>query len=521
MRALRFLIFRTIKNRIRILVENPLQFTLTMIFGFIFLGLFVTSIVVPSDAEEIRNVNEVYAVALGLYLSIFVSALLRGVGNGANFFSMADVNFLFSAPLTPKRILSYGLIKQIVAAILFGLLLLFQYFWLKQTYDLDLLTLVYLVCGYFVVMLISQITSMLIYLYASLQAKRKTVLKVIIFVFIFAIIFYLGALVGFLFDRTDILLLLLLREPLYYIPIAGWMMALILGLIQGGFSIVLLSGLIGLWLIVTFLLFFFFKADFYEDVIQTTETTFSAINSRKEGRMDEAIPRNVRVGRIGIKQGSGSHVFYYKHKLETRRSRVFILDISNLILISVTILLALILQEYQILLIFIVSLYISIIISAQNRWLKELTYPFVYMIPERPFVKLMMVFLESIKKTVWMALIIFITIGIRMNLTILELLTAITGYVSFNLLYMSVTVFSERAFGTIRNKSLAMSLYFVLLVLLTIPGVFVGLIIARSIDPLYFAAIVMSVMTVWHCFITAVMIYWSKDILKNAELANK
>ena len=43
------------------------------------------------------------------------------------------------------------------------------------------------------------------------------------------------------------------------------------------------------------------KMDFYEDVLKSTETNYSAIIAAKEVHCQDAVPGNVRVGRIGLK----------------------------------------------------------------------------------------------------------------------------------------------------------------------------------------------------------------------------
>ena len=45
------------------------------------------------------------------------------------------------------------------------------------------------------------------------------------------------------------------------------------------------------------LIIFKLNADYYEDVLASTEVSFSAITAKKEGRVAEAAPRKVKIGR--------------------------------------------------------------------------------------------------------------------------------------------------------------------------------------------------------------------------------
>ncbi|MGN1214496.1 MAG: putative ABC exporter domain-containing protein, partial [Bacteroidaceae bacterium] len=79
------------------------------------------------------------------------------------------------------------------------------------------------------------------------------------------------------------------------------------------------------------------NADYYEDVLKATEVSFSAITARKEGKVAENAPRKVKVGKIGLPGGEGASAIAAKHKIENRRSRVFLLDMTSVIMALVTI----------------------------------------------------------------------------------------------------------------------------------------------------------------------------------------
>ena len=66
--------------------------------------------------------------------------------------------------------------------------------------------------------------------------------------------------------------------------------------------------------------------DYYEDVLQSTETAFLTQAAAKEGRVADTAPRNVSVGKTGLGGGRGASAFYYKHRVENRRSRKWLLS---------------------------------------------------------------------------------------------------------------------------------------------------------------------------------------------------
>ena len=52
--------------------------------------------------------------------------------------------------------------------------------------------------------------------------------------------------------------------------------------------------------------------DYYEDVLQSTETSFNAQVAAREGRVSENAPKNISLGRTGLGGGWGASAFYYK-----------------------------------------------------------------------------------------------------------------------------------------------------------------------------------------------------------------
>ena len=69
------------------------------------------------------------------------------------------------------------------------------------------------------------------------------------------------------------------------------------------------------------------KADYYEDVLQSTEFNYQRIQDYKEGRnISSTTNRKVKVKdkENGLNKGKGAFIFAYKHLLEMKRSSRFI-----------------------------------------------------------------------------------------------------------------------------------------------------------------------------------------------------
>ena len=70
---------------------------------------------------------------------------------------------------------------------------------------------------------------------------------------------------------------------------------------------------------------------YYEDVMQTTEAAYTSVTAAKEGRVQEAAPKNIKKGKMGIGKGFGANTFYYKHLIENRRGKILLLPTLTIV----------------------------------------------------------------------------------------------------------------------------------------------------------------------------------------------
>ena len=142
MKALLYLLRKTIQNALRELVKKPV----TLIPYLVIAGLLIFSATMTSGepAGEVRNLNAYAAIVNGVFLLIFCTSLLQGLKQGMALFSMADVNLLFTAPVNPRKILIYGVVRQAGILVLASVCMLAP---VSYTH-LSVLAVYYTVCPY-------------------------------------------------------------------------------------------------------------------------------------------------------------------------------------------------------------------------------------------------------------------------------------------------------------------------------------------------------------------------------------
>ena len=526
MSAIPYLYLTTIKNSLKQLKKHPSK----LITYLVFLALLVFVLISPnfsggSSQMPQGNMSELSAMVFALYLFVLLPGVMRGFSSGASFFSMADVNLLFSTPISKKKILLYGMIKQLGTTLMVGFFLLFQYAWLNERYGLSVGGLLIILLGYSLTIFLAQLLAMLIYSFTSgddvLRKKVKTAVIALVVLTVAGMLFPLLRVGTFSLAAA----VEAANAPwLSFFPVAGWLRCGAAGAIAGQWLPPLLS--LCAWIVATIGLVMVItksRADFYEDVLKATEVSFTAITAAKEGKMQDASPTNVKVGRTGLGKGWGSSAFYYKHRIENRRARVFFLDMMSLTMLGVSLLFAFFMRSMDgnIIAVFAFSTYMQFFSVATGRWAKELLFPFVYLIPDKPFRKLVMICMESIQKSVLEALLFYIPVMFLLKASPLVIFACVLARVGFGLLFIAGNVLMERVFGSLINKALIIILYFLMMILLAAPGVVGGVFLAMALPEALRIAAAFLVIFLWNVLISAAVVFFCRNILDYAELNNR
>ena len=259
--------------------------------------------------------------------------------------------------------------------------------------------------------------------------------------------------------------------PVKLFPVGGWLgwsFAGVLGLDRWWPGLALCA----VWLAVMVVLLVRFPGDWYEDVLRTAELAQSAIAAKKEGNLDAA-PGKIRLGKTGLGKGWGASAFYYKQKREDTRGGWLLLSPASLAFAGVVIVLAVLWRSAGLLTLFGLSVYLQIFSTGQNRLSRELGKPFLYLVPEPAFAKLLQCLRALLPSAGMEAVVTFVPVCLLLGLGPGSILACVFSRLTYALLFQSGDLLVER-FWSGANKTLLMVLYLVILLLLTLPGVIVG-----------------------------------------------
>ena len=518
MSSLRYLFFTQLKNQVKELLHRPSQLVSVILVAAL-LGFMLLGSSAPVNAQELLPSSYLSAMVLAFYALMFFMVAHNGLASGASFYTMADVSLLFSSPISNRRVLLYGLVRQMGTSVLLGFFLIFQYSWLHNLFGLSIGGLLVILLGYALIIFCAQLTSMALYSLSAGDDGRKALAKKIywgcVALSVLAVAAPLllseGSWLERLIDAANSPLTLL-------IPAGGWAANAVGGFVGQNLPTAA-GGLILLLLFIAALLLLIIKtdADFYEDVLQATEASHSAITAKKEGKMQDVLPKNIKVGKTGLGRGKGADAFYYKHKLENRRAKIFLFDGMSLIMGGCLLLMSLFMREAGAAILFALATYFQFFTMMTGRWVKELTLPYVYMAPQPAFRKLLAICREQVRTIAAEAVVLMVLVGLIVGAEPWVIAAMVVARIGYGLLYIAGNILAERVLGGMVNKILLFTLYFLILLVVAAPGIILGIVAGIFTG----TAAGLLVTFLWNLLAAAVIGFACKDILNCAELNNK
>ncbi|MDL2219815.1 putative ABC exporter domain-containing protein [Ruminococcaceae bacterium OttesenSCG-928-O06] len=524
MNSLVFKLRKTLKNRLLQLRRKPGLLVLYLLFA----GLITMSFIGASSGHMALGGNTDIGwlkLAFLAYLLLFAfTSVTAGLSTGASVFAMADVNFLFTAPVSPKLVLVDGLLQQAGKSIFASVFILMMGSTLRSVWGVGPTWLLALFVGYVFSLVVFQLVSVVIYMYANGRPGAKRVVAVVAAALLLPTV--LAILVPYLggVPIADALLAALHGNILYTLPVAGWVTQGVFGLLSGNFVAAGLGlGLSMLGVALCFVLLLAGKSDYYEDVLVATETTFQRQRAAAEGNLQAAeTRRKVKLGKneSGKIWGWGASAFLGKHMLEDfRRNRLKLLDASSFSFILTAAAMAFFLrQEGGLITILITTMMMRMFLVGTGLGLKELYTHYIFMVPASSFAKIVWSNLELCIKSLAESVIAFVAAGLIMGASAVEILLCVVVTAVFTVLLVSVNLLSMRMFASVLSQGLLLTFYMLFVLLVMAPGIVGAVLLGMVVGGLGGLAAGLGVLTLWQLLLSALFFFLARGVLHNCDM---
>ena len=353
------------------------------------------------DVAQIMMIVELIVAAVVFIILVF--GVRSGMKQGSDIFMMADVNFLFTAPMKPQSVLLFRLTFQMLTIFAGTLYLLFQIPNLVINLNLSIETCFVIYFSLILALVIQKVVSVGMYTYTATHEKiKKYVMPVaiglgILLVVMTVLIYYMTGDIWTTLEYTWA------STWSRYIPIVGWIKAIVFHAINGNivaagvYFVLTLIGIGGLTYLVWQM-----KADFYEDAMtgaqkredlllaasenrKSIEVNTDAVKKKSKRKVDSELPPI-------LDKAKGVDVFLAKELLVRMRLAKFGVVTNTmlwyfLISIGISLLNVFVFEVHNFTLVGFIFMFVLFFRNYGNPIAQETSMNWLFLVPESPYKK--------------------------------------------------------------------------------------------------------------------------------------
>ena len=248
----------------------------------------------------------------------FVTLTIATVNKGGELFKPADVPLLFASPMKPQSVLMFRLMNSLGMNIVVGFYMIFQIPNLVNNLHISVWSAFIILLAYILTMLFSTLVQIAFYT-LSRNSKKGTVNIGSILIGFYAVL--LVAFIAYTtITKQDVGLAAFKffgSKHTFFIPFLGWIRGMVYYSMMGDvLRTVIFTALFVVACIVTVVVIWNVKADFYEDAMFATERVAAKLENSQKAQKGGTVTRNkdrsAKIERDGFHYGSGAGVFFYK-----------------------------------------------------------------------------------------------------------------------------------------------------------------------------------------------------------------
>lgn len=451
-----YLYRKTFKNRVKRALKKPVTYIYAA-FVILYFYFIFRSFPVFLGMFEVEGASVLTAVLTAIVFIFIPSNMISYSKRKGLVFRESDIHFLFPAPVSPKKILLYAHIKNVIATLILNILVVIAaVLWLHIS--------VWKMAVYFLFSFIVENIlegSIMILCYGNEKLDKKQMFTIQIGMYLLVGIFILIGIGVYLKEGIGFWPVVnYLHSPaIQMVPVVGWYIAFLHLLFMGPGTVnVICSVLYFISVILLLVAACRLKCtgEFFEDAIKFAEDYEAA---RKKGKAGEVavVGWKKKYGKATITyKGKYAKAIFYRQLLEYKKNRFFIFGFYTLVCLIVGIGLAVIGHRnngfggYDVFVILGVMAYLTFIFSGyQGKWGKELKKPYTYLIPDTALCKLWYSTLMEHIRSLIDGCLIALPSGIVLGIPFLQILLVILAYICVQACKLYADIMVEAFLGNI------------------------------------------------------------------------
>ena len=336
----------------------------------------VTEIIEDDSLQFINETNSHAAfevIAGGVFTGLIVLMILTSSEKGINLFQAADVNIMFTSPMSPQSVLMFRVLCQMGLYIFFAIYFMIEVPALKQLFELTTLQSAMIVLSFVITLATATFASIYFSLLSTKNDKFKKLIKYItlglVGALIFAFVVFWKAGSSSIFDAA---LEFFNNKSFYFVPVFGWLKGIVAFAIEEKIVYMILCIL----LVVAFNVLMIFlikniKVDFYEEAMKKSEEIAELTAKMAEKgsifakakKSDKQIEKDEKLIHNKLNYGSGASMFLVKSLYNRiRYAKFYVLTKTLILYLFVAVITSLIALKAEVEMLYIPSCAIAIFV---------------------------------------------------------------------------------------------------------------------------------------------------------------
>ncbi|MBU3142976.1 putative ABC exporter domain-containing protein [Clostridium sp. CF012] len=516
MKPLIYILKKSVKNGFLELKRKPAKL-IGYLVVFILLSLTLIFNGGKDGKQDILD-PALYNAIVGVVILLFtVPDLYSSINNGATFFRGADINLVFTSPASPQKVLVYGFIKQIYTSFIAVFFILFQGPTLYRFSNIKSYGVIVAVFGLFLMLIFNSILKILLYSVASKSVKNKFLLKSAFK--ILGSVVLIGYFIELYVTKSpgNAIVSLLNIPAISYIPVYGWVRAIIMSSMNGIHP----TFFVYIALIIAFAtlccyIVYSIKLDYYEDVLASTELKETAISATRRGeKVFMKTGKKPRVRKVQYtKKGKFASAIFWRQILEYKKTGFAFINIGSIMYGVVAITAGLYSPLKDLRMILGGMIYLQLIFTFASKWQKDLSNPYIYMLPDHAFKKVIYATTVDNFKNLIDGTIVFVITGILFKSSILLILLNIIAFVSIGSLFIYGGILTRRILGSGNNIVFTSLIRMAILILILAPGIVLLTALYSSVGML----LAYMIFIAYNLIFSSLILFLGKGVFENIEL---
>ena len=519
MKPLFYILRKSVKNALLELKKKPGKLIAYVVFlGFLCITIFANKNV--SSAQKFLDPELYAAIAGGIILIFTAPDLYSSINNGASFFRGADITLVFTSPTSPQKVLVYGFLKQVYSSFIAVFFILFQGPNLYRFSNIQSYAIIVIVFGLFIMLIFNSILKIFLYSIASKSEKNKLLIKNI-FKFIGAALVIAYFIQLYITKSPGSAIKSLLNSPVIpYIPVYGWVRAILLTSMNGINSMffVYLALIIAVAALCCYIVYSM-NLDYYEDVLASTEIKETAIAATRRGeKVFMQTNKKPKVRKVQYtKKGSFASAIFWRQILEYKKTGFALINIGSVIYGVIALTAGIYSPLKDLTAVLGGMIYLQLIFTFTNKWQKDLSNPYIFMIPDHSFKKVIYSTAVDNIKNLIDGSIVFIIAGILFKSSLLLIVLNIIAFVAIGSLFIYGGILSRRLLGDGENLILTSLMRVLILILIIAPGIVLLAVLYSLLSPPAGALIAYAVFIAYNLLFSSIILLLGKRVFENIE----